>query len=568
VCIAVLVLAIHGPLMLIYARRLIRVEHYEFAPLLLVAVGMLLFQRRRSLRGAARSDSTPVRTSMIGLCLLAAAIWLRSPWLAAVSFVGVAGLLLRDFSGRYRRELLFAWAPLLLLIRPPFALDVVVMQSLQGKTSLWASGLLDVFGIPHLRNGSILEVPGRQFFVEEACSGIHSVFALLAWAALYVAWARVPVVRAVLLLACAVIWACAANLVRIIVILASHELWGLDLTQGFIHDGLGGVMFLLAAGLLVMSDRFLQFWLDPIKDDYPGAAEVIRTHRLARSWNAVVRAPAPVETPEALPDSPSETSLTQSGSPAPRSPARGRLVSVGLTVCAVAIALWEVDALPPTYAEDEETTAHAQKLSSWLQGVDEATLPADVGKWQRIAYGEKPLWGEPERVGVSRIWTYATPHGPAVVSLDSPFEGWHDVTQCYLGSGAAVESYLTRRVQPRGPQTPAGDDSPATVTEVVLRYPSGIRALLLFINFDEAGRNLENRSAWVHADEPVRWIVESVAARIAADPWTAEAPHQITQFQLLVEFDDVEPLPALCADASEKFATFSREIKRRLSSVP
>jgi hypothetical protein len=364
-----------------------------------------------------------------------------------------------------------------------------------------------------------------------------------------------------------VIWACGANLVRIIVIVASHEYWGLDLTKGLIHDVLGGLLFLLAAGLLVLSDRFLQFWLDPIKNDYPGAAEVIRTHRLARTWNAVVRAPAPVETREAPSASQLETSSRPSPSPAPQSPSRGWLVSV-LTACAVAIAFWEVDALPPTYAEDEETTARAQKLSSWLLSVDEATLPAAVGKWQRIAYGEKPLWSEPERVGVSRIWTYATPHGPAVVSLDSPFEGWHDVTLCYLGSGAAVESYATRRFQPRGPWTPPGDDSPAPVTEVVLRYPSGIRALLLFINFDEAGRNLENRSAWVHSDAPVRWIVESVAARIEAAPWTAEAPHQITQFQLLIEFDDVEPRSALSADAREKFEAFSREIKRRLDSVP
>ena len=78
---------------------------------------------------------------------------------------------------------------------------------------------------------------------------------------------------------------------------------------------------------------------------------------------------------------------------------------------------------------------------------------------------------------------------------------------------------------------------------------------------------MENRSAWVHSDEPVRWIVESVFARIAADPWTAEAPHRITQFQLLIEFDDVKPPPALCADAREKFEEFSHEIKRRLGSV-
>jgi hypothetical protein len=365
-----------------------------------------------------------------------------------------------------------------------------------------------------------------------------------------------------------VFWACGANLVRIIVIVASHESWGFDLTKGPVHNVLGGLLFLLAAGLLVMSDRFLQFWLDPIKDDYPGASEAIRAHRLARLWNAVVRAPAPVETLEAFPASRSETSARQRPSPLPQPPSRGWLHSFVLTACAVAIAFWEVDALPPIYAEDEPTNGHARELSSWLQSVDEATLPATVGNWQRIAYGVKPLWGEPERVGQSQIWTYATPYGPAAVSLDSPFDDWHDVTQCYLGSGAAVESYATRRFQPRSAQSPSRDDAQEPFTEVVLRYPSGTRALLLFINFDEAGRNLENKSAWVHADEPVRWIVESLTARIAVDQWSAEAPSQITQFQLLIEFDDVEPRPALRADAREKFHAFSYEIKRRLGSVP
>src|SRR5262249_45473600 len=113
--------------------------------------------------------------------LLAAAVLLDVPRLA-----GIGGLLLLAAAplglGGWPllRALLPALVYLLLVIPPPFGLDRLLITKLQLLTAKASSRVLDYFGVYHNMDGTVVETAGKRYMVEEACSGIHSLFSILA----------------------------------------------------------------------------------------------------------------------------------------------------------------------------------------------------------------------------------------------------------------------------------------------------------------------------------------------------------------------------------------------------
>ncbi len=65
--------------------------------------------------------------------------------------------------------------------------------------------------VPHMRNANIIEIKGIQLFVEEACSGIGSLYALLAAAALLLLINRRSFFCSVLVLLSVPVWAMMGN---------------------------------------------------------------------------------------------------------------------------------------------------------------------------------------------------------------------------------------------------------------------------------------------------------------------------------------------------------------------
>src|SRR5439155_1376873 len=71
------------------------------------------------------------------------------------------------------RAVLPAIVLLLLVIPPPFGLDNRLVNGLQTLTSKCGNYILDYLGVLHLPSGNLIEVAGKRYFVEEACSGIN-----------------------------------------------------------------------------------------------------------------------------------------------------------------------------------------------------------------------------------------------------------------------------------------------------------------------------------------------------------------------------------------------------------
>jgi exosortase len=209
--------------------------HYQFFPLLLASVAWLLWKRWPG-GTVSRQSSTKLATLLvlISLGLLTASVLLFSPWLATVAAIVALAAVFHRLAGRDTwRDWLPVWALLWLLVPPPLGWDEDLIFRLQLTTSRASSLMLDVVGVRHLPHSNVVELPGRRLFVDEACSGVNSLFVLFAATAVFVVAAKRPLVWSALLLATSVFWAAVANTARVTTIAIAQSRYDVDLSSGW-----------------------------------------------------------------------------------------------------------------------------------------------------------------------------------------------------------------------------------------------------------------------------------------------------------------------------------------------
>lgn len=255
--------------------------------MMLLAVAGLSYENWRSARRRGQSFetlklSTPlfVQSSLT----FSAALWLNSPWLAFLTTITILWAVLRNIPFGFS-----VITPLFVLLPLPFSMDGEAVHGLQRISSRGASALLDLASIQHLMSGNILEVSDKNFFVEEACSGIGSVYLLLASAAIYASWRQLRIVVTIPLLLSAIFWAVAGNTFRIFSVAFAHERLQLDLSSGTLHDMLGSATYLMSLLVLIMTEQALLFLFEPVDTDVTSKASDTKTRILAmamgRFWD-------------------------------------------------------------------------------------------------------------------------------------------------------------------------------------------------------------------------------------------------------------------------------------------
>jgi exosortase len=440
VAIGVVALAAHLPLLARHAAWLWQRPHYQFFPLVLVGAGVLAYARLRNLTAWRRGSAWVAAAGLfVAWLLLAAAELLASQWLGCLAVMALLPALAYAAGGREAvRRFLPAWALLWLIVPPPLDLDRLLIFKLQNLTTGWSSAALDALGVYHVRAGNVIEAGGRQMMVEQACSGINSLFSVLACTLFLVFLTGRGWVRGGLLVAAAVGWVLAANVARVSGVVLIETRWGVNVSTGWRHEAFGLLLFAVAVGLLLSTDQLLGFLFRssdegasrPQEDSAPAAPESIPSGGL---WCLAVGA-----------------------------------VPAYLLLVAGHWALAEPTpdtgtALPPT--------------------ADRNVLPAKLGPWEmkefttqtREAYS---FYGEH-----SQVWTFSRGRAVAVLSLDYPFPGWHDLTWCYTGRGWHIDGQAVRDA--------AG--VPGGFVEVRMTQSAHRHAYLLFCEFDRQGRPLVAR---------------------------------------------------------------------------
>jgi len=213
------------------------------------------WERRKALLNA------PLRPSVAGLFLLTLSLLTllagrlgAELFLTRVSLIGVLGGIVLFVWGRdHFRILLFPLAFLILMIPLPAIIFNQIAFPLQLLASRAGEAVLNVAGIPVLREGNVLQLPTRPLEVAEACSGIRSLVSLLTLAIVLGYFSERRTGRRVLIALSAVPIAILANAARVAGTGLASELISPAAAEGFFHTFSGWLMFVVAfAGLFAV----------------------------------------------------------------------------------------------------------------------------------------------------------------------------------------------------------------------------------------------------------------------------------------------------------------------------
>jgi len=399
---AVAAAAAVGPLLAEFGRRTWAAEHYRFGPLLLVALAAVGWRRARSVAPSPPRLGPRLALWAGTVSAGAAAVVFFSPFLSVLTLqlLVLAGVYEYGGAALLRREA-GPWAAAWLAVPPPFDLDRAMMGSLQRASTWFASGLMDVGGLRHLADGVVIRLPARSYFVDEACSGVHSLFAAMAFAAVFSAATDRGMLRAALLLGASVFWVVVGNAARIAAVVVLSSEYRLPVTAGWGHELVGIAAFAAVVGLVVSTARLCLFLFPP---------------------------------PEAEPEADRRPAAATVAAP----PLGGRGVGVSAAVCAASAAL-AVGALTLPLAAQPRWQSNPLPADEAAARSSEPLLPGEWDGWRRERFETRHISAGDLEGGFSRVWTYRKGRLFAAVSLDGPYDGWHDLAECYRGLGYRVE---------------------------------------------------------------------------------------------------------------------------------
>lgn len=156
---------------------------------------------------------------------------------------------------------------LFLMVPLPQSLVNTIAFPLQLTAADAATEFLQWIGIPALREGNILHLPRTQLFVEEACSGLRSLMALITLGVVFAYFFRKNWLERSIIVASAIPIAIAVNAFRVALTGVLTHYIGVEAAGGWIHQTEGFFTFGIAMLLLMAEAALLQrFWPRPAKE--------------------------------------------------------------------------------------------------------------------------------------------------------------------------------------------------------------------------------------------------------------------------------------------------------------
>lgn len=191
-----------------------------------------------------------------------------------IGFLGVRGTQLRleilgftlllfslvwSFFG-YRAARRVAFPVFFLWFCMPFTtyLDTVTVHLRLFATSV-AAGILDASGADIVRTGTMISAADGSFGIDVAapCSGLRSLFAMMALTAGYAYFNQPTLFRRALLFSLSIPIAIAGNVARILTIAFVGTFFSADFATGFYHDYSGYIVFIVAIALMLATSSLI-----------------------------------------------------------------------------------------------------------------------------------------------------------------------------------------------------------------------------------------------------------------------------------------------------------------------
>ena len=388
----------------------------------------------------------------------------------------------------FLKAILPSWFVFLTVLPPPLKLDERFALLLQGWAVAGSSRILDALLIPHERTGLVIEIPGMRLLVEEACSGINSILFMTFICVFYAMWMRRSVYFTVFLYIFTIGCVLAGNLVRIVSGAWAYHYYQLEILTGWKHEAIGLCLTAIYITLIILAEKILR---------NPGRDYSAPDHE---SSNA-------------------RPSLLQSLN-----------LGAGFKLLTTLLVLLGLVQLVRGWDFHTQKEGAKKVNTTHFDGSAFFELPLEIDGWKLVGEPKPQSKTAAYEDGVhSHIWKLQKNGMQAIVSLDYPFFGYHDVTVCYRNSGWTVnESKLLQA---------AAENDFIPNMEIVLAKPGGVKAILLYSTVDESGIWLEdspNRSAYNKEGEPLQEgnLFERLFSRLRLIPYANESYDLAVNFRI------------------------------------
>ncbi len=241
-------------------------SHCGLVPLLALGLAWL---RRDELAAAGRLQETGADSERAGAIGLTLAVWAAALQLLAtaadslaasgLSLVFMVHAIALTLGGWARTRALLPCIYFLLFMLPVrYPLEVFLGFPLRLVSTQAAEWAIGACGLPVLRSGTVLTMPGITLQIGSPCSGLNVLTGVLMLAAFHAILTRAALVEGVTLVAAAVPAALAANTLRIAVLGIVGTVFGSEAALGAVHEYSGLGTFALAMGLVWLLSAGLQ----------------------------------------------------------------------------------------------------------------------------------------------------------------------------------------------------------------------------------------------------------------------------------------------------------------------
>lgn len=201
----------------------------------------------------------------MGIAMICAALLIRLltiplpiPFLGEIAFlVGLAGIFALLFGREALRRYWFAFTFLLFMVPLPLAVYSQLASPLQLLASQVSSAVMNATGVPVLREGNHMTLPGGiQLFVAEACSGMRQLTGFLALTTAVAYLSRRPAWYRALIIVSGVPIALTANITRVTLTGYIMHFVNPEYAEGAFHTFEG--LLMMGFGLFLLN---LECWL-------------------------------------------------------------------------------------------------------------------------------------------------------------------------------------------------------------------------------------------------------------------------------------------------------------------
>lgn len=407
-------------------------DHYQYYPMVLGSSAIFAWYRVRGQTWencCCLTNRVVVLGTISVLCFLAAFVF-QSNWLGSLSAISCLLTLVWLYGGGTIADLLRGPLLLLLLAIPlPLNLDLQLIIGLQKIASVAASSLLDLMQIRHLVSGVTITTGNKDFLVEEACSGIHSLFSCICVVVFLCVLQRYSLLRILVNIVQTVGWVIVANVIRVFLIVYAFSNWQVSLDTGWQHEMLGAATYGLALILSLSTDRLFQFVVPLSRqgtDAFAGvydASDGVLTHLL--KWTKVSRKTVNEFMNKPLTDR-RKSMLTVTG--------------VILMLLAPLSAISHARVLFRLGASSPNSVGADAVIANMSQVLTDDALPASVSGWELVSVQRISRTPDDPLGTNSTIFTYSGAGLTAVFSVDGYYSDWHDLAYCYTGLGWQLQS--------------------------------------------------------------------------------------------------------------------------------